>query len=157
MNNVGLSFRIPNRYGNFLSDILKPLPYNDFLWLIENNEIYKIIDDEFLNEGLFKNSNNLLPGDELLKLANSCTQYMIFITLKAFTKNGHIISVRSYNEFLYSDCQIILGVYDCSDVMLWFKDRTLASILYNYFQDKAYDNLSYITEADLLEGKYCLE
>lgn len=84
----------------------------------------------------------------------SCSQYLIFVTLRAFNKTENIIPVENYQEFLDSDCQIILGVYDSSHVMLWFKNISLTSMMFNYIQEKGFDNLKYITEDELIKGKY---
>jgi hypothetical protein len=157
MRKMGLYFEIPNKYGTYLSELLKPLPYVKFKWLIDDDEIYKIIDGEFSNEGLFQNSNNVLTGDELYEIATSCSQYLIFITLRAFLKNGSIVSVTNYQEFLESDCQTILGVYDCSYVMLCCKDNRLISMMFNSVLEKGFDNLQYITEDELIEGKYRID
>ncbi|BCK00512.1 DUF2691 family protein [Anaerocolumna chitinilytica] len=154
MKNMGLSFEIPNKYGTYLSEILNPLPYTEFQWLIEDDEIYKIINGEFLDEGLFHNTNNVITGNELYKIATSCSQYLIFVTLRAFNKKENIVPVGNYQEFLDSDCQIILGVYDCSYVMLWFKNTSLTSLMFNYIQKKGFNNLKYITEYELIKGKY---
>ncbi len=156
MKNKGISFEIPNKYGTYLSEILEPLPYAEFQWSIDDDEIYKIKDGEFLSEGLFKDMCNVLSGNELYEIASSCSQYLIFITLRAFNKYGKIVTVNNYQNFLESDCQIILGVYDCSYVMLWCKDSRLVSMLFHYFQEKGFDNLKYITEDELIEGKYRL-
>jgi hypothetical protein len=154
MKNMGLSFEIPNKYGTYLFEIIKPLPYAEFQWLIDDDEIYKIINGEFLDEGLFHNTDNVITGNELYKIATSCSQYLIFVTLRAFNKNENIVPVKNYQEFLDSDCQIILGVYDCSYVMLWCKNNSLISMMFNYIQEKGFDNLQYITEDELIEGKY---
>ncbi len=154
MKNMGLSFKIPNKYGTYLSEILNPLPYAEFQWLIDDDEIYKIINGEFLDEGLFHNTDNVITGNELYKIVTSCSQYLIFVTLRAFNKTENIIPVENYQEFLDSDCQIILGVYDSSHVMLWFKNISLTSMMFNYIQEKGFDNLKYITEDELIKGKY---
>lgn len=154
MKNMGLSFEIPNKYGTYLSEILKPLPYTEFQWLIDDDEIYKIINGEFLDEGLFHNTDNVITGNELYEIATSCTEYLIFLTLRAFNKNATIVPVRNYQEFLNSDCQIVLGINDSSFVMLWFKDNSLVSKMFNYVEEIGFDNLQYITEAELIEGKY---
>ncbi len=154
MKNMGLSFKIPNKYGTYLSEILNPLPYAEFQWLIDDDEIYKIINGEFLDEGLFYNTDNVITGNELYKIVTSCSQYLIFVTLRAFNKTENIIPVENYQKFLDSDCQIILGVYDSSHVMLWFKNISLTSMMFNYIQEKGFDNLKYITEDELIKGKY---
>jgi len=46
-----------------------------------------------------------------------------------------------------------MGISDCSYVKLWGKDDSLLSMIFNYIQEKGYDNLEYISEKELLEGQ----
>lgn len=154
MKNIGLSFEIPNKYGTYLSEILEPLPYANFHWLIDDVEIYKILDGELLGGELFRDRDKALSGNELYKIAASCSQYLIFITLRAFHKTENMMPVMSFQEFMMSDCQILLGVYDCSEVMFWCKDSNLISRMCDYIQEKGYKNLQHITEDELIGGKY---
>lgn len=154
---AGLSFKIPNAYGKYLADILKPLPVNDYQWLIDNDEIHLLKNDEFINEFLFKKEDRLVTGDRLYNIAKSNTYYLVFVTLRAFSKDGQLQRVRTYQEFLDSDCQIAFAVNDCSYVMFWCKDGELASKMYDYTQSKGYKDVEYISEDELYKGKYFME
>ncbi|WP_346916923.1 DUF2691 family protein [Clostridium sp.] len=129
MRNMRVMFEIPNEYGNYLFDILEPLPVNCYQWLIDSDEIHLLDDNKFTNEFLF-NEDRIIYGEELYKNSKDNTYYMIFVTLRAFFKEGTIKAVSKYKEFLESDCQIALGVYDCSYVMFWCKDSQLVSDMY---------------------------
>lgn len=50
----GISFEIPNTYGSFLGEILKPIDIPNFDWLIGGEESYFIVDDT-LGDSLFPN------------------------------------------------------------------------------------------------------
>jgi len=149
MNDMGLSFKIPNEYGNYLSDILEPLP-------IDNDEIHLLKDNEFTNEFLF-NKDGILSGEKLYDTSKYNTYYMVFVTVRAFCKDGIIESVSKYKDFFESDCKIILAVYDCSYVIFWCKDNQLVSNMYSYALSKKYENIKYISGKDLIENKYYIE
>lgn len=152
MKNMGISFVIPNKHGNYLSDILEPLPFADYQWLIDDDEIHLLHDNKFTNEFLF-NEDRILPGEKLYSTSKDNTHYMVFVTLRAFSPNSTIKPVSNYKEFLESDCQIVLVVSDCSYVMFWYKDNQLVSHMYNYAISKGYAEVKYISEEDLIEGK----
>src|SRR5690554_6914711 len=143
MKNMGVSFKIPNAYGNYLSDILEPLPVKCYQWLVDDDEIHLLKDNEFTNEFLF-NDDRIISGEELYETSKSNTYYMIFVTLRAFLEDGNIEAVSKYKDFLGSDCQIILAVYDCSYVMFWCKDSQLVSNMYEYALSKGYEYVKYI-------------
>lgn len=156
MRNMGVMFEIPNEYGNYLFDILEPLPVNCYQWLIDNDEIHLLCDNKFTNEFLF-NEDRIISGEELYKISKDNTYYMVFITLRAFLKDGTIKAVSKYKEFLESDCQITLAVYDCSYVMFWCKDSQLVSDMYMYALSKGYEDVEYISGEDLIANKYYIE
>lgn len=152
MKDVGVIFEIPNEYGNYLSEILEQLPVNLYDWVIDNDEIH-LVD----NDGFLFNENGVISGEKLYETSKNNTYYMVFVTLKGFLKDGHIKYISNYEEFLEGDCQIILGVYDCSQVVFWCKDSNLISNMYVYAQSKGYENVGYINEKEVVEGKYRVE
>jgi hypothetical protein len=157
MKNMGVVFEIPNKYGKYLSDILEPLPFSEYHWLIDNDEIHLLENNEFTNEFLFKEEHRIISGEGLYNTAKTNNYYLVFVTLKAFYKNGIVQPVSSYREFLDSDCQVALAVYDCSYVMFWCKNNKLVLNMYNYAQSKGYKNIKYISEKDLIEKKYIID
>lgn len=156
MNNLGIQFEIPNEYGNYLADILEPLSFDECKWLIENDEIYLLENNKFTNQSLF-NEYRIITGEKLYSLSKNNTYYMIFISIYAFFADGNIQSIRTYKEFLSSDCQIVIAVSDCSYVFLWCKNAQLVTEVYRYAISKNYMNVEYISEDDLLEEKYYIE
>lgn len=157
MKNMGVSFEIPNKHGKYLSDILEPIPFGEYLWLIDNDEIHLLANNEFTHEFLFKEEDIIISGEKLYNTAKTNNYYMIFVTLRAFFNNGDVQPVSSYREFLESDCEIVLAVDDCSYVMFWCKDNQLILNMYNYALSKGYKNIEYISEKDLIEKKYIIE
>ncbi|MEK4110962.1 hypothetical protein ABIC86_001498 [Paenibacillus sp. DS2363] len=52
--NRGVRFEIPNAYGRFLGEILKPMEVSNFDWFIGEEESYFVVDDT-LGDSLFPN------------------------------------------------------------------------------------------------------
>ncbi|MFU0825422.1 DUF2691 family protein [Clostridium sp.] len=145
MKNVGVRFEIPNEYGNYLSNILESLPVKCYQWLVDDDEIYLLKNNQFTNEFLF-NDDRIISGEKLYESSKNNTYYMIFVTLRAFSKDGTIKAVSKYKDFLESDCQIMLSVYDCSYVVFWCKDSQLVSNMYEYALSKGYEYVEYIED-----------
>ena len=66
MKDVGVIFEIPNEYGKYLSEILEPLPVSLYDWVIDNDEIHLVDNDEFSNKFLF-NENVMISEKNYMK------------------------------------------------------------------------------------------
>lgn len=157
MPHHAINFQIPNEYGSYLVDILEPIPFGEYKWIIDTAEIHLLDnDDEFTNEFLFKEDQRELQGEKLYNIAKSNTYYMVFATLRAYHNDRKTAPVRTYQEFLKSDCLIGISVSDCSYVMIWCKNSELIKKIYDYAIAKGYENIEYISEEDLNKKNCCL-
>ncbi len=154
---MGICFEIPNGYGHYLSDLLEPLAAQNFMWLLSRDEIHLLEDGEFTNEFLFKAEERIISGDILYSRAKDNTYYMVFATLKAFNEDGAVEDITNYQEFLQSDCQMALCVYDCSGVIFWCRDQQLLAKMYDYTLKMGYENVKYISETELLDNRFRIE
>jgi hypothetical protein len=76
MKDVGVIFEISNEYGSYLSEILEPLPVNLYDWVIDNDEIHLVDNDEFSNEFLF-NENGVISGEKLYETSKNNIYYEV--------------------------------------------------------------------------------
>lgn len=53
-----------------------------------------------------------MNGEELQKIIDNNKYYLIFANLKAYPKGAKIKDVMSYEEYIVSECQIVLLVID---------------------------------------------
>ncbi|MNI20855.1 hypothetical protein D3C73_743530 [compost metagenome] len=91
----GISFEIPNEYGKWLVNILKPINCNKYKWFIGLGEEYKFQDNDLIP--LFPDDVGILKGEELLKFIDTAeNQYIIFTDLKAFPTCTNLLK-RSIN------------------------------------------------------------
>lgn len=143
----GISFEIPNKHGRLLGEILKPFETDEYNWLVGGEEAYFIVDGQF-EETLFAGAGEIWDGITLKKLLEENEYYIIFQDLKAFPQGKDIVEVKTYEEFLNSDCQLVLLVVDSCFVSIYCKNNKLIEDLFKNAQHRGYDHVRYITDAN---------
>jgi hypothetical protein len=141
----GISFEIPNEYGSFLGEVLKPFEITAFNWRIGGEESY-LVDDDKLGELLFPEEINGMDGVILKEILENTKYYVIFADLKAYPKGENVADSKTFEEFLNSDCQLVLLVVDCVYITIYCKDKEKLESLYYNANIKGFDNIQYITD-----------
>lgn len=139
----GVSFEIPNEYGSLLGDVLKPIDITVFAWQIGGGESYCVNNEQL--EELFSEDSNMINGAELKCLLEDHTYYMIFADLKAYP-NGEFSTIDTYEEFMESQCELVLLVVDCSYVTIYCKNKKDLESLYDHAISCGFENVEYITD-----------
>ncbi|MGF9891029.1 DUF2691 family protein [Priestia megaterium] len=139
----GITFEIPNAYGNYLLDILEPLSALELFWSIEEQEIYTVQGDSLSDTLLFPN-NTTIENKPFWKALEENEYYIIFSDLKAYSTSS-IGMVNTYSDFLQSNCQMVLLIADCTIVTIYCKNPHLLEALYNQVVAKAFNNIEFIT------------
>lgn len=141
----GISFEIPNEYGHWLANILKPIDCKKYNWLIGSGEEYKLRDNDLMP--LFPEDVRLLKGEELLKFVDTVeSQYIIFSDLKAFPAGANVLEIDKYEDYVESDCELILLIVDSAYTSIYCKDPKVLSELYGSMESLKVDKLAYITD-----------
>ncbi|WP_340009077.1 DUF2691 family protein [Paenibacillus sp. FSL K6-0276] len=140
----GITFKIPNEHGKILGDLLKPFNTETFHWYIGGEESY-FIQNDTLGEALFHKEIYGMDGRVLKELLESYEYYIIFANFKAFPKEKDVIDVQTYEEFLNSDCQLVLLVVDCEYATVYGKDQVKLEALYHNAIRNGYVDVQYIT------------
>ncbi|MEC6748789.1 DUF2691 family protein [Marinilactibacillus sp. XAAS-LB27] len=143
----GMSFEIPNMYGQHLLDILEETNLKDMNWWIGGGESYRI-QNNTLGDSLFSKDweTNGIGGEKLYVLISKQEYYLIFCDLKGFPKNSEVKEVATYEEFLESDCQFVLNLVDSSYTTIYSKNQTTIESLYTKAIILGYENVSYLED-----------
>jgi hypothetical protein len=141
----GMSFEIPNEYGSFLWEVLMPFEITEFVWASGGEESYLVVDDE-LQEPLFPEEINGMDGLLLRELLEENKYYLIFVNLQAYPKGNNSLRIETYEEFVNSNCQLVLLVVDSIYVTIYCKDNAKLESLYQNAKLKGFNNLQYITD-----------
>lgn len=142
----GISFVIPNEYGSFLGDVLKPIDISAFNWLVGEGESY-VIEDGELTEILFPYEKRIgIEGEHLKTILEKKEYYLIFVELKAYTNRENVSDIKTYDEFINSDCQLVLLVADSSYTTIYCKNKEKLEMLYNNAKNNGFENVQYIAD-----------
>ncbi|MCM3630407.1 DUF2691 family protein [Paenibacillus glycanilyticus] len=141
----GIQLEIPNEWGRHLGEVLEPINISNFDWYIGGEEAYqKTGEGEF--EPLFQGEIYGMKGQELSEILKSSSEYyIIFANFKAYPQGESIQNVLTYEEFLNSQCQLVLLVFDSSYVALYCKDNNMIDDLYLNATRIGFKNVEYIT------------
>ncbi|MED2706607.1 DUF2691 family protein [Bacillus toyonensis] len=152
--NRGISFEIPTKKysGKSLADILHPIPCDIYKWHIGYEEIH--IDGNAGSCEPFFGDNETIDGNELKRLVNGETYLAIFAELKAFPKNAIVSEIATYNDFVSSECEIIVLMYDCYYIEIYCKDTKLIENICDYVKQQGYTDIEYKDENDPRTGMY---
>jgi len=140
----GLSFEIPNEYGQYLFDILNAFDFKQYFWKTGGEEAYFIENDE-LSTPLFPKPH-VYTGEAFYKRISERDYYVIFADLKAFNDPLHVKEISTYEEFLNSKCEFVLLLVDCSYVTIYAKNHEVITALYAKALASEYENVAYITD-----------
>ncbi|MEY8351310.1 DUF2691 family protein [Bacillus cereus] len=145
----GVRFLIPDEKSSDqnIGDILQPIPCGLYKWDIGFTETYCYKENEITNDSIF-GEQDVLDGNELERLVNDQTYLAIFVELKAFPKIATVSDIVDYEDFVNSECEIVVLLIDCYYVDVYCKDIQLTEDVYHYAQQNGYTNIEYIDEND---------
>lgn len=141
----GISLEIPNEYGSILGDILKPFDTTSFNWYIGGEESY-FVNDGTLGEPLFPEGVHGMDGVIFKGIIENYEYYLIFANVKAYPKEKSVKDIKTYAEFINSDCQLVLLIVDSTYVTIYCKDKDLIESLYHNAKLIGYENVHFVTD-----------
>uniref|UniRef100_UPI0015F71EA8 DUF2691 family protein n=1 Tax=Priestia aryabhattai TaxID=412384 RepID=UPI0015F71EA8 len=96
-------------------------------------------------EELFPEEKKVMPGTELKNLLENNVYYIIFADLKAYPKEK-ISEIATYEEFIESNCELVLLVVDSCYTTIYCKDKEKLGLLYRNAQAYRFKDVQYVTE-----------
>lgn len=133
----GISFKVENAYDHILDKIFHKIKTENFIWNISEQEAYKDI-----NKSLFE--EEVLENLDFFNYIKSCEYYIISLNLKAYI--GEIGKIGNYNEFLKSNCEIIVLICDSIYVEIYCKNITNIEIIRANALKNNFVEVNYITD-----------
>ncbi len=137
----GISFQVPQGVIDTLWQIFQPLNVTEYQWYNDERQ-YEVFPDE-QNEELFE-TDYYSGVDFLTRIQRK--HLILFLKLQAYFPGGTFFDIKTYDEFLNSDCQILFLIYDCEWVEIYIKDKSVTDLLYKNAIDKGFKDILYITD-----------
>lgn len=112
---IGMEFRLKTSYEKILYDLLKNIDFNNYKFEIVEEEIIYESDPE---RGLPPR----LSGIEFKKEISDNGNYLVvFLNLQVYPINSEISHIETYDDFLNSDCELILLFSDNEFIEIYTK------------------------------------
>ena len=140
--NIGIKFKIPNEYGNYLKKILNTIDDTKYVWKIWEDEVY-ITDDNKNNGFLFPQEKEIFSNTEFIDIISQESYYTFFANIKLYEKDDGI-AIKNYKDFLKSSCILVLLITDSEFVEVYSKEEKLVKVIYNNAVENEFRDISYI-------------
>lgn len=137
---IGLKFEIKNEYDTILYKVLYNIDCSQYKW--------KIVEEEVLTHNTNNDNHNFFikdkyTNDEFKKLIKKI-HYPIFLNLQMFKINSKIKSIENYNQYLNSDCELIIFILDNEFVEIYAKEQKMLEKIYDNALKFDFKNIEFI-------------
>lgn len=137
----GLSFQIQECRGNPLQKILSCINITEYRWFIDASQTD--VWDYDMENLLFQ--KEIYDGVSFARTIQK-KHFVIFLKLEGYSTLSEKCNIRTYHDFLKSDCKILLLLQDCRYVTVYLKDFDTAKAMYYYALDAGFGNVQYLSE-----------
>lgn len=126
MNIRGVSFRVPQGRNDLLQVILDGINVQTLFWynVESQNEVWSIPQYEEFFEKEYYDGLNFY---EQIKLPH----FVVFLKLQAYLKEETYVDIHTYDEFIKSNCLLLVLIYDCEFVEIFSKDEYITKRLFD--------------------------
>lgn len=138
MKYIGIKFKIPNEYGKNLGQILERVDDNNYIWKIDEDEIYN-------NEATYLFEKKRYTNDDFKKIIDQVDYYTVFANIKLYEKEDEV-RINNYEDFLESSCIFILFITDNIFVEIYSKNKDIIEIIYENALKNKFTDINYITK-----------
>lgn len=143
---IALDINVKNEKNNYLSKIFSGIDVLQYVW--------EIIHEDFLyyengerKEKFFK--TDILNGKEFLECISRDKYYMIFADIKAYPVSTERIEIETFNDFLESNCEMVLLCTDTAFIEFYCKDRDILDKVYNNCICNGFEKVQYKSITDV--------
>lgn len=146
MEILGLEFEFIDG-DNILEKICEIAELNNYWLHIENDDIHYNKNNHYNILELPK----IISGSDFILKLKAFEFYLISIEIKAFSNKDKIVEIKSYKDFINSNCDFILLNYDCNNFRVFCKNSLKLNRIYNYLLNNNIVNLRYLKKDDNLK------
>lgn len=135
----GITFKLPNTYDIFIEKILSGIDMDKYVWKIDEDQV-------FISGGDFLFTSDIYAGQKFKRIISQSSYYVVFLNLQAFQDGNSLNEIKVYNDFLESNCELIVLVSDSIFVTIYSKNRKDIEAIKLNAQKNNFQEIEYITE-----------
>lgn len=140
--NRGISFYADAGFNSsVLWDILNCIDVEKYTWYFidSQSEVWANAggDDLFMSD--------CYSGENFSQLIKQ-KYYIIFLKLQAYSDTYKFLDIHTYEDFVKSNCKILILVNDSNYFDVYLKDKVMIDVFYNHLKSHGFKNLDFITD-----------
>jgi hypothetical protein len=135
----GISFILNKSEHSILASILDGIDITSLYWNVSENEIY--VDE---GEDLYIEKN--IDGMTFLSIINIDYYFVYFANIKAYPDNNYSDNINCYDDFLNSNCELVILCSDGIYYEIYSKSEEMIKIIKFNCIKKCFDEIEYITD-----------
>lgn len=114
---LGIKIEYLGGYGAILRDLFQDIPWENYDWYSSSDEIIEGDKNLYLPSHLTSaHFSKLLGKDDYL---------VVFSKLEGMKKGAKYVDIKTYNQFLKSECEVIILITDSIDIDIYAKEEML--------------------------------
>lgn len=125
---IGLDIKVKNKYSDYLNQLFRDIDLTNYLWEINVDNILYSENGE-KKENLF--GADALTGEEFGKCISRDNYYMIFVDIKAYPLDSERIEIKTFEDFMKSNCEMTLLCTDSIYIEFYSKSKEILDKVYN--------------------------
>ena len=145
---IGLDIKVKNEYSNYLNKILTGIDLFNCVWEI-NADDFLYSENGELKEDFF--GADVLNAVEFIKCISRDSYYMIFADIKAFPLESERIEIKTFKDFIRSNCVMVILCTDSAFIEFYCKDREILDKVYSNCISNGFEKVEYKSSDDVLE------
>ena len=135
----GISFDVNGSEECILQHILNNIDVNELYWIISEDEVYSNEGKKFFNE-------KYIDGNTFVSKINETSYLLIFANIKAYSDASRLDNIRDYDNFLKSNCQLIILCSDMFNYEIYCKSESMIEAIKDNCFKEGYRKIEYITD-----------
>lgn len=145
---IGLDFEVKNEYNNYLNKILNGINLFNYVWELNDDDFIYSENGE-LKEDFF--GADVLNAEEFTKCISRDSYYMIFADIKAYPIGSERIEIKTFKDFLISNCVMIILCTDSGFIEFYCKEKEILDNVYTNCINNGFEKVEYKSAADVSE------
>jgi hypothetical protein len=145
---ICIDIEVTGSYNNYLQRIFEGVNLSGYEWEI-------ITDDTLFSEGgLTKQgifTNKLISGTEFYKCIAKEQYLMIFVDIKAYPIGKEHVEIKTLNDFLKSNCELVFVCVDSWYINIYCKNEEVLKAIFNNCKDDDFKKVEYLSEEEIAE------
>lgn len=145
---IGIKFQVPSEWGKLIESILSGIDIERYIWKITEDQVFSNEEDEFLF------GSEIIEGNNFKKIISKKKYYTMFANIQGFERKEKIQNIENYNDFIKSECKIVILISDGIYVTIYSKVEDDIKTIKKNAETNKFKEIDIITRINKSDSKF---